>query len=48
MKIVKIEKKVERGHLRVSAYCRVNTLAEIQEESDEIQREYYKKLTGSW
>lgn len=44
MKIVKIEKKAKMGLLRVAAYCRVSTLAEIQEESYEIQREHYKHL----
>ena len=44
MKIVKIETKARVGPLRVAAYCRVSTLAEIQEESYEIQSEHYKEL----
>lgn len=44
MNIKKILPKTETAKKRVAAYCRVSTLREQQEESYEMQRQYYQDM----
>ena len=44
MNIKKILPKTETAKKRVAAYCRVSTLREQQEESFEMQRQYYQDM----
>ncbi len=47
MKITKIPRTRDRHKKRVAAYCRVSTKLEEQEESYELQRQYYEKYIRS-